>query len=447
MDSSNMGGTGNTESTMGATGAGDTAAAESPGQTASLPGTEIDTSVNKALQTVGDGAIIPAQPPAGTTSTLAVYQQKPQLFVARDQLKPQELQAAQQMAEHFDTSNTAALIAIGNAELAQLGDVSDEMIQGQRAGDIPEVGQKMTQVVSAMKSLRQQNFQPDEKVREQVERGVSWFQRLIGKGKTALEVLLEQFDTIQQMVDRVVAELSGYDRNMVENIVFYDKLYQQNDAYLRQLLIVIAALEMKQEWTRDDLKKLSQQQQANASKPDPNIEAQMRWLSDVVSLLDVKIGDLKSRLMLAWAAGPEISVLRAADVGLAMKLSTLIYVAIPTWKETAALYAAALRSQQASAAANIAMDATDDMVKMRAQALGQAVDEAAQTTERSIISTDALQKQTDAVVNAIDDLIQTRQTGVEARQEASAAITENIAKLHAANDRLTAAAQQVGSDS
>ena len=271
----------------------------------------------------------------------------------------------------------------------------------------------------------------------------SFFQRLIGKGKTALEVLMEQFDTIQQMIDKIVAELSGHERDMVENIVFYDKLYQQNDQYLHQLLIVIAALEYKQEWTRADLQKVVQQQAALGDKPDPNLEAQARWLSDVVSLLDVKIGDLKSRLMLAWAAGPEISILRAADVGLAMKLSTLVYVAIPTWKETAALYMAALRSQQASAAANIAMDATDDMVEMRAQALGQAVDEAAHTTERAMISTDALQKQTDAVINAIDDLIDTRKTGQDARRVAEAAITENISKLQAANQRLSAAAQSV----
>jgi uncharacterized protein YaaN involved in tellurite resistance len=407
----------------------------------------IDTSVNTALQTVA-GAMIPAQPPAATTNTLAVYQQKPELFLAREQLKAPELQIARQMADHFDVSNTAALISIGNAELAQLGDVSDEMLQGQRKSDIPEVGSKMAAIVRAMQGLRQTNFQPDEKVRAQMEKGINFFEKLIGKGKTALQVLLEQFDTIQQMVDKVVAELNGHERGMVENILFYDRLYQQNDQYLRQLMIVIAALEIKKESTRTDLNNLvqQQQQQAASGKPDPTIDARMRWLSDVVSLLDVKIGDLKSRLMLAWAAGPEISVLRAADVGLAMKLSTLIYVAIPTWKETAALYAAALRSQQASAAANIAMDATDDFVKMRAEALGQAVGEAARTTERAMISTDALNAQTDAVIKAIDDLIETRRTGADARQVAEMAITENIAKLHAANQRLTAAAQRTGAE-
>lgn len=417
---------------------------DSMGSTVTLSPAIVDTSINTSLQPVGAGMIVPAQPPATTTNALAVYQAKPQLFLAREQLKPQELQMAEQMAQHFDVSNTAALIAIGNAELAQLGDVSDEMIKGQRKGDIPEVGQKMSEVVKAMKSLRQQGFVPDEKVREQVERGISWFQRLVGKGRTALEVLFEQFDTIQQMVDKVVAELGGHERSMVENIIFYDKLYQQNDQYLRQLMIVIAALELKQEATRNELNTIIQQQ-AGATRPDPNLEARSRWLSDVVSLLDVKIGDLKSRMMLAWAAGPEISILRAADVGLAMKLSTLIYVAIPTWKETAALYAAALRSQQASAAANIAMDATDDMVEMRARALGQAVDEAARTTERAMISTDALQKQTDAVIGAIDGLIETRRTGAEARRAAEMAITENITKLHAANDRLSTAAQRTAS--
>jgi uncharacterized protein YaaN involved in tellurite resistance len=432
-DAANTGDMGNTE---------ETDSTVTSGSTVTLAtGETVDTSVNTALQAVPGGAIVPAQPPAATTSTLAIYQAKPQLFIAREQLKPQETQLAQQMAQHFDVSNTAALISIGNAELAQLGDVSDEMISGQRQGDIPEVGQKMSEVVSAMKSLKQQNFQPDEKVRQQVEKGINFFQRLIGKGKTALEVLMEQFDTIQQMIDKIVAELSGHERDMVENIVFYDKLYQQNDQYLRQLLIVIAALEYKQEWTRNDLQKVVQQQAAAGNKPDPNLEAQARWLSDVVSLLDVKIGDLKSRLMLAWSAGPEISILRAADVGLAMKLSTLVYVAIPTWKETAALYMAALRSQQASAAANIAMDATDAMVEMRANALGQAVGEAARTTERAMISTDALQKQTDAVINAIDDLISTRRTGQDARQVAEAAITQNIAKLQAANQRLSQAAQ------
>ncbi|HMA34243.1 MAG TPA: toxic anion resistance protein, partial [Chloroflexia bacterium] len=264
-------------------------------------------------------------------------------------------------------------------------------------------------------------------------------------GKTALETLLEQFDTIQQMVDKVVAELGGNERNMVENILFYDQLYQQNDQNLRQLLIVIAALEYKKESTRQELVTL-QAQPDPTGQPNPDRDARARWLADVVSLLDVKIGDLKSRLMLAWSAGPEISILRAADVGLAMKLTTLIYVAIPTWKETAALYAAALRSQQAAAAANIVMDATDDLVAMRSKALGQAVDEAAATTERAMISTEALTQHTDAVIKAMDDLVASRQTGADARRQAEAAITENIAKLHAANQRLSAAAQQTAVD-
>ena len=131
----------------------------------------------------------------------------------------------------------------------------------------------------------------------------------------------------------------------------------------------------------------------------------MRRLSDVATLLDIKISDLKSRLMLAWAVGPEISVLRAADLWLAMKLSTLIYVAIPRWKETAAPYAAALRSQGAPAAARPAQSAT--------------------------ISADALNAQTDAVIKAIDNLIDTLGRRADARQVAVAAITKNINKLRA----------------
>jgi len=404
----------------------------------------LDTAVNTQVQQAG-GAIIPAQPPAATSTALSVYQKTPALFIAHEHLQPPEVAAAQQMAAHLDVSNTAALIAVGNAELALLGDVSDQMIKGQRKGDIPEVGQKMAEVVRAMKTLRQHNFQPDAQIREQMEKGVNFIQRMLGKGKTALETLLEQFDTIQQMVDKVVAELGGNERNMVENILFYDQLYQQNDQNLRQLLIVIAALEYKKESTRQELVTL-QAQPDPTGQPNPDRDARARWLADVVSLLDVKIGDLKSRLMLAWSAGPEISILRAADVGLAMKLTTLIYVAIPTWKETAALYAAALRSQQAAAAANIVMDATDDLVAMRSKALGQAVDEAAATTERAMISTEALTQHTDAVIKAMDDLVASRQTGADARRQAEAAITENIAKLHAANQRLSAAAQQTAVD-
>jgi len=404
----------------------------------------LDTTVNTDVQSVG-GAIIPAQPQTATSTALMTYRAKPDLFMAQEHLQAPERQAALQMAEHLDVSNTAALIAVGNAELALLGDVSDQMIKGQRRGDIPEVGQKMAEVVRAMKTLKQHNFQPDAQIRKQMEEGINFFQRMLGKGKTALETLMEQFDTIQQMIDKVVAELSGHDRNMIENILFYDQLYQQNDVNLRQLMIVIAALEYKKEATREELTTLNAQA-STTGRPDPDRDARTRWLADVISLLDVKIGDLKSRLMLAWAAGPEISILRAADVGLAMKLSTLIYVAIPTWKETAALYAAALRSKQASAAANIVMDATDDLVAMRSQALGEAVHDAATTTERAMISTEALQKQTDAVIAAMDGLVETRQTGADARRAAAAAITENIAKLHAANNRLSQAAQRAAAD-
>ncbi len=63
-----------------------------------------------------------------------------------------------------------------------------------------------------------------------------------------------------------------------------------------------------------------------------------------------------------------------------------------------------------------------------------------------MISTAALGKHTDAVIEAIDGLITSRQTRADARREAEAAITQNIAKLHAANDRLTLAAQQAAAD-
>ncbi|HMA37985.1 MAG TPA: hypothetical protein VKY74_26280, partial [Chloroflexia bacterium] len=133
----------------------------------------LDTAVNTQVQQAG-GAIIPAQPPAATSTALSVYQKTPALFIAHEHLQPPEVAAAQQMAAHLDVSNTAALIAVGNAELALLGDVSDQMIKGQRKGDIPEVGQKMAEVVRAMKTLRQHNFQPDAQIREQMEKGVNF---------------------------------------------------------------------------------------------------------------------------------------------------------------------------------------------------------------------------------------------------------------------------------
>jgi uncharacterized protein YaaN involved in tellurite resistance len=164
--------------------------------------------------------------------------------------------------------------------------------------------------------------------------------------------------------------------------------------------------------------------------PDPpnagnhNTELKQR-LSDLIMQMDVKIGEYKGRLWVAWATSPQVRMMRVLNVGMAEKVNEAVGLTIPTMKLAIVQWRIMAETLDAAKATTAVSDTTNDMIKQVAANSAMAATEVMRVVQTPTLLPETVTAVTDSLVQMADNILAEVEAGEQRRAELNATMGQS----------------------
>ena len=223
-------------------------------------------------------------------------------------------------------------------------------------------------------------------------------------------------------VDKICKVLEGHQIQLLKDVAMFNRLYEMNLTYFRELSMYIMAGEMRLKEIREgDLEKL----RAKAAETGDALDAQAaKDLADQCDRFEKKLHDLKLTRQVALQMAPQIRMLQNNNALLVERIQSTLVNTLPLWKNQMVLAIGLHHSQQAMKAQRAVTDATNELLKKNAETLKMGTLETAKEAERGIIDLETLTKTNQDLIDTITEVQRIQKEGRDKRREAEKRLAE-----------------------
>ena len=343
-------------------------------------------------------------------------QTKQEIEKAVDTLSPEDWEKVQQIKDHIDLTNTESLLTYGAPAQKKIAEFSDSVLAQVRTKDSGEVGQLLGSLVTQVKEY-------DEKSQGGFLRKVP----LIGSLVNKTENIKAGYEKLSVQVERIAGSLEQARLKMMKDVVLFDKLYDENFAYFKELQLYIEAGEEKVREMREvELPKLHEQ--AAAANHPMAVQVVADYEANV-DRFEKKIHDLKISKTIAIQTAPQIRLIQNNDKALIDRVQTAIYSTIPLWKNQLVIALGLSAQQKVLRMQQAVNNTTNELLKRNAELLHQNSVETAKENERSIVDIETVREVNEKLIQTIEDTVRIQQEGRAKRQAAEQELTAIEGKL------------------
>ena len=313
-------------------------------------------------------------------------------------------------------TNTESLLTYGAPAQKKIAEFSDSVLAQVRTKDSGEVGQLLGSLVTQVKEY-------DEKSQGGFLRKVP----LIGSLVNKKENIKAGYEKLSVQVERIAGSLEQARLKMMKDVVLFDKLYDENFAYFKELQLYIEAGEEKVREMREvELPKLHEQA---AAANDPMAVQVVADYEANVDRFEKKIHDLKISKTIAIQTAPQIRLIQNNDKALIDRVQTAIYSTIPLWKNQLVIALGLSAQQKVLRMQQAVNNTTNELLKRNAELLHQNSVETAKENERSIVDIETVREVNEKLIQTIEDTVRIQQEGRAKRQAAEQELTAIEGKL------------------
>lgn len=323
------------------------------------------------------------------------------------QLSEKDQQAVRDYAEKIDVSNASEVLQYGSAAQQKLTVFADTALANARTKDTGVVGDTLAGLVAQL-----QGFAPAEEKKG--------FLGLFRRTGNQLATMKARYDKVSVSVDEVANNLEDHRISLLKDIAMFDRLYEENAEYYRQLCFYIIAGKEKIEALRTN--DLEAARAKAAETGDPADAQAANDLAAAIDRFEKKVYDLELTRQISIQMAPQIRLLQNNDSLLADKIHSALVNTLPLWKSQMVLALGLENSRSALKASQAVSDATNRMLRQNAEQLKQGTIATAREAERSIVD--------------IETLVATNQSLIETLTEVENIQTEGRAKRAEAENKL-----------
>ena len=323
------------------------------------------------------------------------------------QLSEKDQQAVRDYAEKIDVSNASEVLQYGSAAQQKLTVFADTALANARTKDTGVVGDTLAGLVAQL-----QGFAPAEEKKG--------FLGLFRRTGNQLATMKARYDKVSVSVDEVANNLEDHRISLLKDIAMFDRLYEENAEYYRQLCFYIIAGKEKIEALRTN--DLEAARAKAAETGDPADAQAANDLAAAIDRFEKKVYDLELTRQISIQMAPQIRLLQNNDSLLADKIHSALVNTLPLWKSQMVLALGLENSRSALKASQAVSDATNQMLRQNAEQLKQGTIATAREAERSIVD--------------IETLVATNQSLIETLTEVENIQTEGRAKRAEAENKL-----------
>ena len=356
-----------------------------------------DINLNDLLQAHAESEAAPA----------ALQEVNPELEIMQvtqtvSNLTPAERQQVEEIKNSIDLVDAGKSLQFGGTAQKAMADFSDSILSQVRAKDSGHVGDLLNAL-----STKLNEFSDSQK--SSFVESIPIIGSLVSKGKS----LKASYETLATKISKIQSELEQSKMTMMKDIALFDKLYEQNVQYFKNLQLYIQAGEEKLTELRTvTLPKLK----ADAAQSNNPMAGQV--VSDFESNVDrfeKKIHDLKISKTIAIQTAPQLRLIQNNDKLLVERIQSAIYNAIPLWKNQIVIALGLTRQQQVLQQQRAISDTTNKLLLQNAEMLKTNSIETAKENARSVVDIDTVKKVNDDLVSTIEETIKIQREGREKR--------------------------------
>lgn len=352
-----------------------------------------------AAQTATEPLAVPtaaAQPQTSAQATAPRLDQS--------QLTPAERAAIEDFLTKLDITNPDHVLLFGADAQKHISDFSESALQAVRTSDTGEVGKMLEDLVVELKGFETDAEQP---------KGIF---KIFHNADNRIERMKARYNKANVNVENIATSLEGYQAQLLKDVAMFDRLYDQNTAYFRQLTLYIIAGEEKLQRVREgELKELM----AKAAESGDAMDAQKaNDLAAQCDRFEKKLHDLKLTRQVSMQMAPQIRLLQNNDSLLIERIQSTISNTLPLWKNQMVLALGLHHTQQAMQAQRAVTDMTNELLKKNAETLKMSTIETAKEAERGIIDIETLVQTNQSLIDTINEVMTIQQEGRAKRVEA-----------------------------
>lgn len=320
------------------------------------------------------------------------------------QLTPAERQAIDEFEKQLDVSNPDHVLLFGADAQKKIADFSDAALEAVKTQDTGEVGEMLVNLVTELKGFESDAEEP------------KGLRRLFYNANAHMEGMKARYTKVSGNVENIAASLEQYQVQLLKDVAMFNRLYQQNADYFRQLTLYIIAGDEKLEQVREgELKALLDKAEASGDAMDAQ---KANDLAAQCDRFEKKLHDLKLTRQVSMQMAPQIRLLQNNDSLLVERIQSTLSNTLPLWKSQMVLALGLHHSQQALKAQQAVTDMTNELLRKNAETLKMGTIETAKEAERGIVDIETLVQTNQSLIDTINEVMKIQSEGHDKRIEA-----------------------------
>ena len=367
-------------------------------------------------------SLTPEAPDKELDEVVASIQEKPATPAAQtapkldsSQLTPAERKAIDDFEKQIDVSNPDHILLFGADAQKKIADFSDTALDAVKTQDTGEIGDMLVNLVTELKGFEADAEEP------------KGLRKLFSNANTRMEGMKARYTKVSGNVENIASSLEQYQVQLLKDVAMFNRLYDQNSDYFRQLTLYIIAGEEKLEQVRNgELKELMTKAEASGDAMDAQ---KANDLAAQCDHFEKKLHDLKLTRQVSMQMAPQIRLLQNNDSLLVERIQSTLSNTLPLWKSQMVLALGLHHSQQALKAQQAVTDMTNELLKKNAETLKMGTIETAKEAERGIVDIDTLVQTNQSLIDTINEVMKIQSEGHTKRIEAEKTLYQMEAEL------------------
>ena len=334
-------------------------------------------------------------------------------------LSEDEIKAIEAFVQQIDVNNTDHVLLYGAEAQKKISDFSDSALEAVRTCDTGEVGDMLVKLVGEIKGFAETAEKP---------KGLGG---LFWNAKKAVSDMTAKYDEVEANVESIATALESHQIQLLKDVAMFNRLYDMNTQYFKELTMYIVAGEKKLAEVRGTA--LQELKDKAAQSGDAMDAQRANDLAANCDRFEKKIRDLKLTRQVALQMAPQIRLLQNNDSLLVERIQSTLSNTLPLWKSQMVIALGLHRSQEALKAQTAVTDMTNELLKKNAEKLKVGTIETAREAERGIIDLETLVNTNQSLIDTINEVMRIQDEGrsqrVNAEKQMFAMETELKQKL------------------
>lgn len=315
----------------------------------------------------------------------------------------------------IDVTNPDHVMLYGADAQKKVSAFSDTILANIKNSESGEVGDILTDLIAQLEGF------------EGVAQKPKGLRALFYSAKSHMAAIQARYDVVSANVETIAESLEKHQVQLLKDVAMFNRLYEMNLTYFRELGMYISAGEMRlKEVCEGDLVKLREKAAATGDAMDAQAA---KDLSDMCDRFEKKLHDLKLSRQVSLQMAPQIRMLQNNNALLNERIQSTLVNTLPLWKNQMVLSVGLHHSQQAMKAQRAVTNATNELLAKNAEMLKMGTIETAKEAERGIIDLETLTKTNQDLIDTIAEVQRIQSEAREQRRQAEVKLNEMEAEL------------------